>query len=1033
MSNIANKLSVVVTGNLIPSHPSITQIKTVIESLDFLNLDLNTKIILTHDEIKPEVKQTLRHAEQRFAAYLKNLQDYCDNECRYKNIQIVKREEWGHLTRTVQTGLAYVETEYILLLQHDLPFITNIDIYALLGAMINNKEIKHLRFNRKENLPTCWDGGETGYKVAEYLEAFKEVEFNGIKVCKTLAWSDENHLASKEYYETVVFPDCAVETTYTYMEGVLHRKNPDNPSRYGTYIYGAYGQQSPTKNTDGANTYLQDFVFDPDYCQRLYPDLRIFDISFKALKEMYVDRYGYIDCMDPEFDPDYYAKSLNIKFNNPREAYKHWLSYLGKKTGSFYAPNKHTTLKIILKTKDESFLIERWLQYHIALVGKHNILVIDNGSTRPEVLEVYKKYDILFYVHKGLHEEFHNSRKFLNFYEGIQKSSLFHTFLDTDEYLCFYDHGNEVIDNSKLIAFLLQNKTNHTLTTSWLLNNYYGKDYKDVSDVVDFSMDTPGWDTIKGKSIFLNNCPSGIRSHNSQSRNLTFCPELLLLHMHRACVEERIQSKIRYVKAEHPDWGDEEFFKKNEEIKETWIHGNREISEYYSDPAAYLSKLTAKEHRPYLFTDVVKATIEGREVTTALKGTDTLFPMLFNAFVGGNLTRVVQSRKLNQLLTECSKTKYSKFKDISKNIQKALTRVNFTDTPEVPNSLLKIIVKTKNEGNLLDAWLQYHAALVGWENLVVLDNGSDCVATLAVYEKYKDKPYVLFDVEGNPNILHDIKLNQSFYDLIRVTTKFVCFLDTDEFITYFDPEANRFNFQALLQVLQSYESNTALGGLWLSNSPRAEDLQQPDIKNFKHFKLNPYDLSSNILHGKAIVNAKSNIFNRSPEPGVNLCHNKDVPGVKVYPNLIILHLDKTDLVQRIARNLSIIKKRRLSLHENQSISQLSLEDLAVVESCLHRLEPLPADVASRCKKISYHKLHEIVNYLDDADKYFCSKAQYNSQHVLTTNVIQTTIGLEQQLEYTAVYKGKKINSLSELPFVIISPKKASEKAAGFTS
>ena len=49
------------------------------------------------------------------------------------------------------------------------------------------------------------------------------------------------------------------------------------------------------------------------------------------------------------------------------------------------------TFKILLKTKDDPFLLERWISHHQRIVGPDNIIIFDNMSTNPAVLYLYEK------------------------------------------------------------------------------------------------------------------------------------------------------------------------------------------------------------------------------------------------------------------------------------------------------------------------------------------------------------------------------------------------------------------------------------------------------------------------------------------------------------------------------------------------------------------------------------------------------------------------------------------------------------------
>jgi hypothetical protein len=229
--------------------------------------------------------------------------------------------------------MQFVETEFILILQHDIAFCRFVnDFYSLLDLMKINSDIKCIKFIRNKNLPIGWDGGDTPdkYKKELFIEAFKEYNFNNIKLCKTLCFGDQNHLTTKKYYEDVIFNDCV----FGFMEHSLLKKNVDNPERYGTYNYGAYGEDAMTKDLNGCQFFDPNFVFDYDYAKNIHPELKkISDLIIqkklprhgKILKQACAEIYGNIDFINPNFDLDFYSKCVKIKFNSLNEAFRHWL------------------------------------------------------------------------------------------------------------------------------------------------------------------------------------------------------------------------------------------------------------------------------------------------------------------------------------------------------------------------------------------------------------------------------------------------------------------------------------------------------------------------------------------------------------------------------------------------------------------------------------------------------------------------------------------------------------------------------------
>ena len=245
---VDKKLSVVISGSCIEHHPEITFIRDVIDSLRLTGIPLDTPIILSHDNIKPDV-EGFEEKEKAYQQYFINLQEYVKT-CIFSDIKIIKAEKWGHLTRSLKNAVGHVTTKYMLVLQHDIHVRRDIPVMQMIDLMEKYKHIKHLRFNVRKNHPTFmwWDGYLEGKKI------FAEEEYDGIKLCVTPAWSDQNHLATKEYYENVVFPDCTNldgELIYDFMENRLNGMCHHNHSRYGTYIYGEYGAPRTSRHSDG--------------------------------------------------------------------------------------------------------------------------------------------------------------------------------------------------------------------------------------------------------------------------------------------------------------------------------------------------------------------------------------------------------------------------------------------------------------------------------------------------------------------------------------------------------------------------------------------------------------------------------------------------------------------------------------------------------------------------------------------------------------------------------------------------------------
>jgi hypothetical protein len=243
-----NDVTVIISGSYLDSHPSVAYIQEVIESLPLAGVPVATRIILTHDGIKEDASGN-EDKQEKYSKYFENLAQYIETSS-YTNIEVLKPDKWGHLTRSLRKAVSLVATKYLFVLQHDIHIRREIPVNRLISLMEKYTHIKHLRFNTRKNHPLFmwWDGYTDSGCV------FSEREYDGIKLCITPAWSDQNHLATKEYYETVVFPDCTNpdgELIYDFMENKLNRLCRYNQSRYGTYIYGEYGAPRTSRHSDG--------------------------------------------------------------------------------------------------------------------------------------------------------------------------------------------------------------------------------------------------------------------------------------------------------------------------------------------------------------------------------------------------------------------------------------------------------------------------------------------------------------------------------------------------------------------------------------------------------------------------------------------------------------------------------------------------------------------------------------------------------------------------------------------------------------
>jgi hypothetical protein len=139
----------------------------------------------------------------------------------------------------------------------------------------------------------------------------------------------------------------------------------------------------------------------------------------------------------PAFSPAVYARSAGLEFSSDTQAYRHWLE-IGRQRGLEWAPGKDTLLKIVLKAKDEAYLIDAWVEHHAAIVGYENLIIFDCGSTDPRFLQKlaliarrvlvlpyrYRHYDDVHWVHGNP-----------DFFNVIARNCRYVAVLDADEFL----------------------------------------------------------------------------------------------------------------------------------------------------------------------------------------------------------------------------------------------------------------------------------------------------------------------------------------------------------------------------------------------------------------------------------------------------------------------------------------------------------------------------------------------------------------------------------------------------------------------
>lgn len=209
-------------------------------------------------------------------------------------------------------------------------------------------------------------------------------------------------------------------------------------------------------------------------------------------------------------------------------------------------------LKILLKTRNEHLLIERWLAHYLNILGANcRIIVLDNMSTDERVFAAYARHsdNIILIQYDGNVDSAHSPARFGELYGAVRASSGFYALLDTDEFLCLYD-GQSVIRDSRILSFL-QERKEATLFPSMYLYNLFGRD-----DAFFFEPEHLRSYHLDGKPVLnaavMEKSPPFPVGHNKDLPVAFFdqAPSgLLLLHMTNLSREQRIRANMQKLAA----------------------------------------------------------------------------------------------------------------------------------------------------------------------------------------------------------------------------------------------------------------------------------------------------------------------------------------------------------------------------------------------------------------------------------------------------------------------------------------------------
>jgi hypothetical protein len=180
-AKMGGETTILITSNLIPSHPSMRMINETLASCfeHIKGLSPDAPIIIAIDAPRTNKNETIAESDnRRFEHHLRLLVEEYGPRVRIRIPRVNQGLSWNFFHT-----LKYVETEFIYLIQHDMPFIKGIDHFNLIKSMREYpNDLRIVRFPRqivgRDNSP-CF-GMPT-----------KVDHVNGLNFTKTQGWSDK--------------------------------------------------------------------------------------------------------------------------------------------------------------------------------------------------------------------------------------------------------------------------------------------------------------------------------------------------------------------------------------------------------------------------------------------------------------------------------------------------------------------------------------------------------------------------------------------------------------------------------------------------------------------------------------------------------------------------------------------------------------------------------------------------------------------------------------------------------------------------
>lgn len=250
---------------------------------------------------------------------------------------------------------------------------------------------------------------------------------------------------------------------------------------------------------------------------------------------------------------------------------------------------------------------------------------------------------------------------------------------------------------------------------------------------------------------------------------------------------------------------------------------------------------------------------------------------------------------------------------------------------------VKVFTVTKNETDLIEDFVTYHGTLFGYDNVVVIDNNSDCPIVLDLYKKFRKQNVT---IEYHDGYSGDSQGNAFTRSMLRHKSScdFMMGIDTDEFVQvprFLEDDPETLTAPLLRQRFGEYFKNLPKDASKFIISKYYVSVPNPKHPRYVEQKI-PRP-ATDIIHFREEEATPNKCFFRSSTfmSTTNGCHRGRVcKGSTMESNLAYVHYHNTGARRSVERSMVIIEGYRYTSTTSDPSTQL--KDLMGVKSPIGR-------------------------------------------------------------------------------------------------